>query len=139
MRRKSGIGLVAAFAVVSGALFGAEKPATAAETAARTWLGLTDGGKYGESWDAASTLFREAITRTKWEEALREVRAPLGKVVTRKLASAQHETSLPGAPPGEYVRVVYDTEFQNRPGSTETATFTKDKDGTWRAAGYYIK
>ena len=100
---------------------------------------MTDGGKYGESWDAASTLFRQAVTRAQWEEALRGVRSPLGKLASRKLVSANFTTSLPNAPAGEYVVLVYDTEFEKKPGSTETVTFLKDKDGSWKAAGYYIR
>lgn len=140
MRKRYGVGLLAAvFVLVSGAPGLAEKPETGAEAGARTWLALTDGGKYGESWDAASTLFRQAVTRQQWEEALRGVRSPLGKVVSRKLASAQSTTSLPNAPAGEYVILVYDTEFAKKPGSTETVTFVKDKVGSWRAGGYFIK
>ena len=131
--------LAAVFVVCSLTLSGAEKPETAAEAAARTWLALTDGGKYGESWDAASTLFRQAVTRAQWEDALRSMRSPLGKLVFRKLASANFTTSLPNAPAGEYVVLVYDTEFEKKPGSTETVTFVKDKDGSWRAGGYFIR
>lgn len=140
MRKGWGVGLLAAAIVLVSSAAGLdEKPETAAEAAARTWLALTDSGKYGESWDAASTLFRQAVTRAQWEDALRGVRSPLGKVVSRKLASAQSTTSLPNAPPGEYVVLVYDTAFEKRPHSTETVTFMKDKDGSWRSAGYFIK
>lgn len=140
MRKRWRVGLLAAvFVLASGALPGDEKPEAAAEAGARKWLALTDAGKYGESWDRAATPFHQALTRAQWEEALRGVRSPLGKLVSRKLASAKYTTSLPNAPAGEYVVLIYGTEFEKRSGSTETVTFMKDKDGSWKSAGYFIK
>ena len=50
----------------------------AAESATRAWLGLTDAGQYAESWDAASSYFRAAITVDDWAQALIGARSPLG-------------------------------------------------------------
>jgi len=111
----------------------------AAEASARAWLALVDDGKYGESWDAAATMFRSAVTKAGWESALDGVRKPLGKVLSRKLRGAKSMTDLPGAPPGEYVVIQYDTSFANRASATETVTPMKEKDGSWRVSGYYIK
>jgi hypothetical protein len=110
-----------------------------AEAASRAWLATVDAGDYGKSWDEAAALFRKALTREQWEEALRKVRAPLGKVVSRKLRDAKATSSLPGAPAGEYVVIQFATDFENRPGMTETITPMKDPDGGWRVSGYYIK
>ncbi|MGE5412935.1 MAG: DUF4019 domain-containing protein, partial [Syntrophomonadaceae bacterium] len=111
----------------------------AAESSAQSWLAMVDAGKYGESWDAAAALFKGAMSRSQWEGALEKVRRPLGKVVSRKLRGAKFMTELPNAPAGEYVVIQYDTEFENRPGATETITPMKDKDGAWRVSGYFIK
>ncbi len=111
----------------------------AAEVAARSWLGLVDAGRYGESWDAAASVFRQALSRRQWEEALQKVRGPLGKVVSRKLRGAKFTTEIPGAPVGEYVVIQYDTDFAKRAGAIETITPMKDSDGAWRISGYYIK
>ena len=115
---------------------GAQKVATAA---AQTWLATVDDGQYAQSWDQASELFRKAITQEKWAEALQQVRKPLGPLVSRKVKSVQELTSLPGAPDGRYIVMQFETSFANKKSAVETVTFMLEKDGQWRAAGYYIK
>jgi len=138
MRRLLGAVLASVLIGASGAA-GAGESEKAAETAARTWLAIVDAGKYGQSWDAAAALFRKALTKPQWEEALGKARAPLGRVVARRLSSSTPATKLPSAPEGEYVVLQYATDFENRKGMTETVTPMKDPDGTWRVSGYYIK
>jgi hypothetical protein len=110
-----------------------------AMAAAQAWVAMVDRGQYGASWEAASESFRGAIERVKWETTIESVRAPLGIVSSRKVRMANFTRMLPGAPPGEYVVVQFDTRFENRPLSTEIVTPVRDKDGTWRVAGYFIK
>jgi len=115
------------------------KPEDLAQTSAQSWLALTDSGKYAESWQAGSALFKAAITQSKWADALTANRTPLGKVLSRKLKSATYTKTLPGAPDGEYVVIQYDTSFENKKEAVETITPMLDKDGKWRVSGYYIK
>jgi hypothetical protein len=110
----------------------------AAEQAATSWLTVVDAGHYGESWDKAAGFFRRALTRPQWEEALQKSRGLLGKVLSRKLRGVTFLTSVPGAPPGEYVVIEYDTDFVNRKGAIERVTPVKDADGTWRVSGYFF-
>jgi Protein of unknown function (DUF4019) len=117
----------------------AQKPEDLAQTSAQSWLALTDSGKYAESWQAGSDLFKAAITQSKWADALTGVRTPLGKVLSRKLKSATYTKTLPGAPDGEYVVIQYDTSFENKKEAVETITPMLDKDGKWRVSGYFIK
>ena len=112
---------------------------TEAVTAAEGWLALVDAGKYGESWKAASGFFKSAVPQGQWEQSLKAVRSPLGKLVSRKLSSKTHMTSLPGAPDGEYLVIQFETSFQNKKSAVETITPMKEKDGKWRVSGYYIK
>ena len=107
--------------------------------AAGEWLALVDGGKYGESWDEASTIFKGAITREQWKQALGNVRTPLGKLVKRTLLGAKYVTELPGAPKGQYVVIQFKTDYDNRKGVVETVTPMVDKDQKWRVSGYYVK
>ena len=147
MKRVTGIPFLAAFAAVwfpAAALLAADPAKTgdaekAAESSAQSWLALVDGGKYGESWDAAAALFKGATSRSQWEAALEKVRRPLGKVVSRKLLGAKFMNELPNAPKGEYVVIQYDTAFENKAGAVETITPMKDRDGSWRVSGYYIR
>jgi len=118
----------------------AKKPEDLAQASAQSWLALTDAGKYAESWQEASTLFRSAITQTIWVvDKITPARAPLGKVLSRRLKNATYTKTLPGAPDGEYVVIQYDTSFENKKEAVETITLMLDKDGKWRVSGYYIK
>ncbi len=112
---------------------------SSAKTAATDWLALTDAGKYAQSWEAASSLFRAAVSKADWEKALNGARGPLGAVKSRNVKSATFSRTLPGAPDGEYVVIQFDTKFENKAAAVETVTPMKDKDGTWRVSGYYVK
>lgn len=107
--------------------------------AAKKWLALVDKGEYGKSWETAAGYFKAAVAEQQWEQAVTAVRSPLGKVITRKLKSKQYATSLPGAPDGEYVVIQFETSFEKKKSSLETVTPMKEKDGSWRVSGYYIK
>ncbi len=132
--------LALAFIVLAaGAARAGEASEAAAVTAADAWLKLVDAGRYGASWDEAASLFRGAIGRADWEKSLKGVRAPLGKVVSRKVASRTYAESLPGAPDGKYLVIRYETSFEHKQAATETVTPRLDEDGRWRVSGYFIK
>jgi len=111
----------------------------AAAEPAQSWLRDIDSGSYAQSWTNAAAYFQSAITVDKWAEALQSARKPLGSLVSRKLESAQELTALPGAPDGRYILMQFNTSFTNKKSAIETVTFRLEKDGQWRAAGYYIK
>ena len=125
--------------LLAGRAFAGTEKEKAAAGAARSWLALTDGGKYAESWKEAATSFKTAVKQDQWEQMARAVRAPLGAAGSRKEKSATYRTTLPGAPDGEYVVIEYDTSFANKASAVETVTMTLYKDGKWRAAGYFVK
>jgi hypothetical protein len=107
--------------------------------AAETWLTLVDDGKYSESWETASDLFRSAVTQEQWERALNATRKPLGRCTARRLRWRRHTTSLPGAPDGEYVVIQFEASFEKKKAAVETVTPMVDEDGEWRVSGYYLK
>ena len=111
----------------------------AAVASAEKWLGLVDGGKYGESWKEAATFFRNAVKQEQWEQSLQTVRKPLGKSISRQVKTKTYKTSLPGAPDGEYVVIQFETSFENKKSAIETVTPMMDKDGMWRVSGYFIR
>jgi hypothetical protein len=117
----------------------AQDPEEAAVAAAQAWLALVDAGEYGQSWDQAAELFRNAVSREEWERMAGGVRKPFGALVSRELKAAQATTTLPGAPDGEYVVVHFAASFENKQSAFETVTPMKDADGVWRVSGYYIK
>jgi hypothetical protein len=102
-------------------------------------LAQIDSGNYAKSWKEASAYFRGALTEKAWTDALNGTRKPLGKLVSRKLTKTQNAQSLPGAPDGNYAVMQFDTSFINKKDAVETVTFMQEKDGQWKAAGYYIK
>jgi Protein of unknown function (DUF4019) len=110
-----------------------------AEAAALSWLSLTDRGEYVQSWDQAAGIFQSAISRENWINAIVNARRPFGKVIWRKTNSALYTRSLPGAPDGEYVVIQYDTQFEQKSAASEFVTPFRDKDGSWKVSGYYVK
>jgi len=110
----------------------------AADAIAQKWLSVVDVGNYADSWKEAAAAFRKAVTADQWSAALNASRGSYGKLVSRKLKSAEYRTSLPGAPDGEYVVLQYDSSFEHKKNAVETVTPMKD-GGAWRVSGYYIK
>ena len=117
--------------------FSQEKPEQAAQKAALQWLALVDSGNYGASWQDAAGLFKHGVPEKKWEAMITSVRQQTGKLKSRKLKNATYTESLPGAPPGKYVVIHYESSFDS--GSyIETVTPLKEKDGDWKVSGYFV-
>lgn len=130
---------LAAAVLAAGAARADDASEAAASAASDAWLKLVDAGQYGGSWDAAARYFKDAMGKADWEKALRGVRSPLGKVLSRKVTSRTYATSLPGAPDGKYVVIQYRTSFAKKDAAVETVTPMLDADGRWRVSGYYIR
>lgn len=122
-----------------GILFAEQAPEKPIVAAAQSWLGEIDSGNYAKSWQQASAYFRGAITEKNWADALNGARRPLGNLISRKVTKTTNAKSLPGAPDGNYLVMQFTTSFANKKNALETVTFMREKDGNWRAAGYYIK
>ena len=114
----------------------AEKAAT---ESANHWLSTIDGGDYAASWRPAAPMFKAAVSQEQWVQMLKATRAPLGKVISRKVKSAVYKTSLPGAPDGKYVVIQYESSFEHKASAIETVTPLLGDDGQWRVSGYYIR
>ncbi len=131
---KSRTGLVLSLTILSilfsmGSLQANEVAEKAAVAASGAWLSLVDRGDYAESWNQAAGLFKTAVTKEQWQNTVKAVRVPLGKVMVRKLKSKQYTKTLPGAPDGEYVVIQYETMFEKKQSAIETVTPLLDKDG----------
>lgn len=111
----------------------------AAVEAAGDWLGLLDSGKYSQSWEEAAEYVKAIVSKENWQNSMKGVRGPLGKIVSRELKSKRYTTSAPGAPDGRYVIIQYKTSFENKESAIETVVPMLEKDGKWRVSGYYIK
>jgi uncharacterized protein len=142
-RSRSASARVIRGAVLALALAAAPAAAqTPADDAARdvgAWLRVTDAGRYAESWQGLATVVRGMATAEQWEAAVRQGRAPYaGTVSGRTTETAEALPQPPGAPAGEYVRLVFATAFSGGAATRETVTAMKEEDGTWRAVGYFI-
>ena len=139
-KRPARLVLVASIVFAVGAVIvrAADEPDKAAQMAAERWLALVDAGSYGDSYDAAAAVFKKALTKEQWIEAVGKARGPFGKLDSRRLLGSKLVTELPNAPKGEYDVIQYEAQF---PGATaiETITPMKDSDGSWRVSGYYIR
>lgn len=110
-----------------------------AVAAADRWLVPADAGDGAATWAQAAAAFQAAVSRADWSTALRQVRQPLGAVTSRKMVSSEFKRSLPGAPDGEYVVVQYDTQFTHKAHAVETVVPMRERDGSWKVSGYFIK
>ena len=114
---------------------------TGGEIAARAgidvWLALLDDGQFDKTWDSAAGAVQKAVTKEQWVKVLAEHRPALGKVLTRVLKDTRASKSLPGAPPGDYVTVQYDTTFEHKKG-VEAITSVLDPSGQWKVSGYFF-
>jgi hypothetical protein len=112
----------------------------AAEAAALGWLRLLDAGSYPQSWTAASTLFRDRMSQSRWRTKIANGRFRLGTLKSRRFLSASPAQTPPDLPKGEYVIVRFACTylwFEFEP-VIETVTMTQGADGTWRVADFYM-
>ncbi len=105
-------------------------PKVDALPAIESWLTLMDAGNYAQSWDAAAKYFQKAITKEEWIERLGSARQPQGKVISRKLRTSWRF--------GSRFTAKFDTQFAGLKAAVETVTFSRERDGQWRAIGYLI-
>ena len=134
------IGVVIVIMLIPGITFAAPTAKDhAAIVAAEQWLALVDAANYATNWQTAAEYFKGAVTQEQWQQALQAGRTPLGKTISRGLITKTYQTTLPGAPDGQYLVIQYQTSFEHKKSALETVTAMLDKDGEWRVAGYYIK
>ncbi len=125
--------------LVNGHLVAGDSKEDKALAVATSWLALVDDGKYDESWQAAASFFKQAVSREQWGQAVSAALEPFGPFVSRELIGKQYTTSLPGAPEGEYVVIQFTATFENKAAVIETITPMLDSDGEWRVAGYFVR
>jgi len=128
-------------AVLAGALpAAAQDPrATEAQAAALAWLALADANDAAATWQQGSRRFREAITQEAWSASLKSARERFGAASQRTRVGVQPPAPGKGTPPGEFLVVVFRTEFAGKPQGVETLTMERESDGKWRVVGYLIR
>lgn len=140
MKQLAPIALAMMFAMPVVAVHAQEtRHSKAGVAAAEQWLKLADADKGPETWSAAGTGFRSAVSAEQWTGMLQGARAPLGALKSRSLANARYTRTLPGAPEGDYVVIQYGAVYANRPGVTETVVTAREADGSWKVVTYLIQ
>jgi hypothetical protein len=131
--------------IVIAALCGVARMAIAADAdpealkGATAWLAIVDAGKYEESWNEAHSMFKAQVTKEQWAAGIKDLTTRLGKIKSRNLKETTPTKTLPQAPPGDYVVFIYDSAYENLPAAIDTVVTSKDKDGAWRVAGYFVR
>jgi len=110
-----------------------------AQAAARDWLAIQDTNDAVASYNAAAKRFHDSMPVDQWAQAMSRAHEQFGPVQTRTLIGTQAPTPGPEVPPGEFVVVVFRTEFEKRQTGTETLTLERESDGKWRVVGYLMR
>jgi len=110
-----------------------------AQAAARDWLAIEDTDDAVASYSAAAKRFHDSMPVDQWAQAMSRAHEQFGPVQTRTLIGTQAPTPGPDVPPGEFVVVVFRTEYEKRQTGTETLTLERESDGKWRVVGYLIR
>jgi hypothetical protein len=116
------------------------KPDPEAVATANKWLSVVDAGSYAESYAMFPKRVRSGgdANEKNWIGYLRAKRAPLGRVLSRKLVKAWFSRTLPGSPDGYYEIFHYNTSFQRKTQGAESVTLTKES-GRWQVSGYRFR
>ena len=131
-------GCVLVFAISASRAWAQDSGTTPAQISVQAWLALIDTRSYDASWETAASSFKRVVPRETWSATVDEVRVQLGQLKTRVLKGATPEKP-PGSLQGEYLVFRFDTTFERGPAVIEVVAALKEKDGTWRVAGYLVK
>ena len=138
--KKFAIGLTFVLAMIGTTAFASEEEdINQAVEAAQLWLAIVDAGKYGESWDRAAPTLQKGIEKMKWEQAVGNVRKPIGAVKSRILMKGADAPRLAKLPIGDAVVIQFATAFDKLAPAIETVTPFREQGGAWQVSGYYIK
>ena len=102
-------------------------------SAARSWLALSDQGRWKDGWLGTASSFRKANTVERWAKAAEQVRVPLGALVSR---TALSQESVPAPPAGVEV-VKFRTSFANKADAIETVSLARE-GSEWKVVGIYM-
>ena len=106
--------------------------------AAVEFLALIDSGKYAESWQSSASLMRAKVTQQDWTDKLDQARSLSGGLVQRVQKSASYATVAKDSPEGEYIMLIYESDFQAAEDVSEYVTVMLEGE-EWKVAGYFMQ
>jgi hypothetical protein len=123
------------FAATPKVFASAEDHVDEALAASKAWVAQIDAGQYDESYAFGCGAMHDKVPQDRWEEVLKALRTPWGRVVSRTQISHVYKPDGYQGTNGEFLVITYDTSFQRLSPATETVVL-KWEDGKWRGAGY---
>ncbi|MFO1306354.1 MAG: DUF4019 domain-containing protein [Burkholderiales bacterium] len=110
-----------------------------AVAAARDWLVLLDKHDVKQLYASSGKRFKEGISEEKWAEVAESGRQQFGAVTQRSLLGAQSPPDTPNRPKGDFMTVIFRSDFAKRGTGSESLTLEREADGKWRVIGYLMK
>ena len=108
-----------------------------AKSVASKWLNLLDAGDYQEAFEWEAQDFRMTRTQQQFVRFMQARRAPFGQAHGRQLIGAANVHKLVGVPEGNYVSVLFKTEFEKKKETAERVILVQQPVG-WRVLDYRI-
>ncbi len=106
--------------------------------AAQTWLNGLDSGQFGSDWDNSSTIFQSTLPKAQWVSMMDQLRKPMGRMISRDMIDQRIAADPKGLPAGDYMVLIYNTTFSNKPSAIELVTLRLE-NGQWKVLTYQVK
>jgi DNA-binding CsgD family transcriptional regulator len=120
-------------AAATSSVAAAESSAAEAARTAEDFLNLWDESRWAETYAATGTQFRSVNKLESWAEISEQVRAPLGKLMTRNLVANEY---VP-APPEGYRLVKFASSYASGANQVESLSLVWE-EGAWKVAGIVV-
>ena len=138
--RRAVLAALAAWAIACALPANAQDPRSSeAQAAAREWLALVDANDTVGTYNAAAKRFQQAMPVDQWTAAMNQARQQFGATKQRTMIVTEPPTPGKEVPPGDFLVIIFRTEFENRSTGTETLTVEREQDGKWRVVGYLMR
>jgi hypothetical protein len=113
--------------------------ASEAQAATLAWLVMADRDDGAGTYNEAAKRFRDAISQEQWTAALAKARDQYGPTVRRTLLTTRAPDPGKDTPPGEFLILIFRSEFGKHDMAAETVTMERETDGKWRVVGYLMR
>lgn len=130
-------GLLCGALMLATPALAADPTLDSAVSAARQWAALSDNGSTDKMWGASSDIMKQRIDKQGWSDYLGQLRNELGRYAGREWVQVVRVTNPVDLPQGEYVNVIFTTQFRNMP-TTETISMVANKN-RWVPMGYVVR
>lgn len=108
----------------------------AADRFCQKYFPMIDQGKFDDSYALAATGLDQKKSGFVGMVSERE---PMGELKSRKISEVKTVQSFADLPEGEYLMLVYNTEFSKQPETREIVVLLKGEDGEFGLAGYKLE